>query len=187
MNPRPSKSEWHSTTVLAVRHAGTVAVGGDGQVTFGNTVLKSDATKVRRLYNNQVIVGFAGATADAFALLERFEAKLNDFQGNVPRACTELAKDWRTDKLLRRLEAMIVAADSRHLLLMSGTGDVVAPSDGIVAIGSGGPFALAAARALVKHTPLGAAEIVRHSLAISGEICIYSNTHLTVEEIACNN
>ena len=135
-----------STTILAVRHKGGVAVGGDGQVTLGQVVMKSDAHKVRRLYDGRVVAGFAGAAADAFSLLERFEAKLKDYQGNVPRAATELAKDWRMDRMLRRLEAMLVAADREHLLVVSGTGDVIQPTDGVAAIGSGGPFALAAAR-----------------------------------------
>src|SRR5260370_12872107 len=141
----------HSTTILAVRHKDRVAAGGDGQVTLGNVVMKSDAHKIRRLHNGRVLVGFAGASADSFALLERFEAKLKDFQGSVPRAATELAKDWRTDRLLRRLEAMMVAVDRDNLLLLSGTGDVIQPTDGIAAIGSGGPYAHAAARALLLH------------------------------------
>lgn len=182
-----SRNGWRSTTILALRHGGKVAIGGDGQVTFGQTVMKSDAVKVRRLFDNKVLVGFAGATADAFALLERFEAKLRDFQGNVPRAATELAKDWRMDRSLRRLEAMIATVDASNVLLISGTGDVIAPTDGIVAIGSGGPYALAAARALVKHADLPAAEIVRQSLAIAAEICIYSNANIVVEELDCKN
>lgn len=171
--------------MLAVRHQDQIAVGADGQVTLGQTVIKSDAAKIRRLLDGKVIAGFAGSTADAFALLERFEGKLRDFQGNVPRAATELAKEWRTDRALRRLDAMLVAADARHLLLISGTGDVIAPSDGIVAIGSGGPYALAAARALVRHASLSASELVRAALGIAGEICIYSNTNLVVEELDC--
>lgn len=175
---------WHSTTILAVRHQNRVALGGDGQVTVGQTIFKADAQKVRWLYDHRVLVGFAGASADAFALMERFEARLRDFQGNVPRAATELAKEWRTDKALRRLDAMMIAVDAAHMLLVSGTGDVIAPSDGILAIGSGGPMAMAAARALVRHADLEAAAIVRAALTIAGEICIYTNTNLIVEELA---
>jgi ATP-dependent HslUV protease subunit HslV len=172
-----------STTILAVRHNGRVAIGGDGQVTLGNIVMKGDAHKIRRLQGGKVITGFAGASADAFALLERFEAKLKDFQGSVPRAATELAKEWRTDRALRRLEAMIIAVDRENLLVISGTGDVIQPSDGVVAIGSGGPYALAAARALLRHSNLTAPEIVRNALQISGDICIYSNQNIEVEEL----
>jgi ATP-dependent HslUV protease, peptidase subunit HslV len=172
-----------STTILAMRHRGGVAVGGDGQVTLGQVVMKSDAHKVRRLHNGKVLAGFAGAAADAFSLLERFEAKLKDYQGNVPRAATELAKDWRMDRMLRRLEAMLVAADREHLLLVSGTGDVIQPTDGIAAIGSGGPYALAAARALMVHTELTAAQIVRAGLEIAGDLCIYTNRNIEVEEL----
>ncbi len=172
-----------STTILAMRHRGGVAVGGDGQVTLGQVVMKSDAHKVRRLYNGKVLAGFAGAAADAFSLLERFEAKLKDYQGNVPRAATELAKDWRMDRMLRRLEAMLVAADREHLLLVSGTGDVIQPTDGVAAIGSGGPYALAAARALIVHTELTAAQIVRAGLEIAGDLCIYTNRNIEIEEL----
>jgi ATP-dependent HslUV protease subunit HslV len=172
-----------STTILAVRHRGGVALGGDGQVTLGNVVMKSDAHKVRRLHGGKVLTGFAGASADAFALLERFEAKLKDFQGNVPRAATELAKDWRMDRSLRRLEAMLVAADRDNLLLVSGTGDVIQPTDGVAAIGSGGPYALAAARALMTHTELSAAELVRNALEIAADLCIYTNRQIEVEEL----
>ena len=172
-----------STTILAVRHKGGVAVGGDGQVTLGSQVMKADAHKIRRLHNNKVLTGFAGASADAFALLERFEAKLKDFQGNVPRAATELAKDWRMDRNLRRLEAMIIALDRDNLLLVSGTGDVIQPTDGIAAIGSGGGFALAAARALLNHTSLSAAQIVRTALEIAADLCIYTNRNIEVEEL----
>ena len=166
-----------------MRHRGGVAVGGDGQVTLGQVVMKSDAHKVRRLHNGKVLAGFAGAAADAFSLLERFEAKLKDYQGNVPRAATELAKDWRMDRMLRRLEAMLVAADREHLLLVSGTGDVIQPTDGVAAIGSGGPYALAAARALMVHTELTAAQIVRAGLEIAGDLCIYTNRNIEVEEL----
>lgn len=174
----------HATTILAVRRHDRVAIGGDGQVTLGNVVMKSDAHKLRRLYNGRVLVGFAGASADAFALMERFEAKLKDFQGNVPRAATELAKDWRLDRSLRRLEAMLIAVDREHLLLVSGTGDVVQPNDGAAAIGSGGSYALAAARALLAHSNLSAGEIVRKSLEIAADLCIYTNRNIEVEELA---
>src|SRR4051812_43601419 len=155
------KPRWRATTILAVRHNGGVALGGDGQVTLGNVVMKGDAQKIRRLGNGKVLTGFAGASADAFALLERFEAKLKDFQGNVPRAATELAKDSRMDRNLRRLEAMLIVMDRDHLLILSGTGDVVQPTDGVAAIGSGGAYALAAARALMAHSSLTAPQITR--------------------------
>jgi ATP-dependent HslUV protease subunit HslV len=173
----------HATTILAVRHKGGVAIGGDGQVTLGNIVFKADAHKIRRLHGGKVLAGFAGAAADAFALIERFEAKLKDFAGNVPRAATELAKDWRTDRMLRRLEAMLVTMDREHLLIVSGTGDVIAPTDGIAAIGSGGAYALAAARALVAHSDLSAVQIVRTAMEIAGDICIYTNRAIQVEEL----
>ena len=172
-----------STTILAVRHKGNVAIGGDGQVTLGNVVMKSDAHKIRKLHNGRVLVGFAGASADSFALLERFEAKLKDFQGSVPRAATELAKDWRMDRSLRRLEAMMVTLDRDNLLLLSGTGDVIQPTDGIAAIGSGGPYAQAAARALIMHSDLTAAQIVRAALEIAADLCIYTNRNIEVEEL----
>ena len=172
-----------STTILAVRHKGGVAIGGDGQVTLGNLVMKSDARKIRKLHEGKVLTGFAGASADAFALLERFEAKLKDFQGNVPRAATELAKDWRMDRNLRRLEAMLVAVDRDHLLMVSGTGDVIQPTDGVAAIGSGGGYALAAARALMTHSDLSAAQVVRSALEIAADLCIYTNTNLEVVEL----
>ena len=174
---------FRSTTILAVRHKGGVALGGDGQVTLGNVVMKSDAHKIRRLHNGKVLTGFAGSSADAFALLERFEAKLKDFQGNVPRAATELAKEWRMDRNLRRLEAMLVAADRDHLLLVSGTGDVVQPSDGIAGIGSGGNYAVAAARALIKHTDLSAADITRIALEIAADLCIFTNRNIEIENL----
>jgi len=172
-----------STTILAVRHKGGVAIGGDGQVTLGSQVMKADAHKIRKLNNGKVLTGFAGASADAFALLERFEARLKDFQGNVPRAATELAKDWRMDRALRRLEAMMVAVDRNHLLLVSGTGDVIQPTDNVAAIGSGGSYALAAARALMGHSDLSAAQIVRTALEIAADLCIYSNRNIDVEEL----
>jgi ATP-dependent HslUV protease subunit HslV len=175
---------FRSTTILAVRHNGQTALGGDGQVTLGSVVMKGDAHKIRRLHGGRVVVGFAGASADAFALLERFEAKLKDFQGNVPRAATELAKDWRMDRNLRRLEAMLIAADKDSLLLVSGTGDVIQPSEGVAAIGSGGPYALAAARALVAHAPqLSAPQIIRSALEIAADLCIYTNRNIEVEEL----
>lgn len=174
----------HATTILAVRHNGEGAIGGDGQVTLGNTVMKSDAHKIRPLAEGKVMVGFAGAAADAFALLERFETKLKDYQGSVPRAATELAKEWRTDRALRRLEAMMIAIDAEHLLLVSGTGDVIQPTDDVLAIGSGGAYALAAARALKGHSSLSAAEIVRAGLEIAGDICIYTNRNIDVVSVA---
>ena len=172
-----------STTILTVRHQGQVALGGDGQVTMGQTVVKSDAVKIRRLMEDRVLVGFAGGAADAFALMERLEAKLKDYPANLPRAATELAKEWRTDRALRRLEALVAVVNSEHTLLVSGTGDVIQPSDGILGIGSGGNYALAAARALVEHSSLGAAEIVRKSLEIAGDICVYSNQSIVIEEL----
>lgn len=175
---------WRSTTILSVRHQGRVALGGDGQVTLGDAVIKADAHKIRRLMEDRVMVGFAGSSADAFALLERFEAKLKDYPSNVPRAATELAKEWRMDRVLRRLEALLAVADARNTLLVSGTGDVIQPTDGILGIGSGGNYAVAAARALVAHAKLSAAEIVRAGLEIAGNICVYSNTNLVVEEMA---
>jgi ATP-dependent HslUV protease, peptidase subunit HslV len=172
-----------ATTVLAVRTSAGAAIGGDGQVTLGNTVMKNDAKKIRKLYDGKVLAGFAGAAADAFSLLERFEAKLRDHQGSVPRAATELAKEWRTDRVLRRLEAMMIALDRTDLLLISGTGDVIQPTDGVLAIGSGGSYALAAARALMAHSQLTAAEMVRKSLEIAGDICIYTNRNIDVVEV----
>jgi len=173
-----------STTILTVRHKGVVALGGDGQVTVGNSIMKADAVKLRRLMEGKVITGFAGATADAFALLERFEAKLKDFPSNVPRAATELAKEWRTDRVLRRLEAMMVVVDARHTLLVTGTGDVIQPTDGVLGIGSGGSYAVAAARALIAHSSLGAVEITRTALEIAAGIDVYTNMHIVVEELA---
>jgi ATP-dependent HslUV protease subunit HslV len=161
-----------------------VAIGGDGQVTYGSNVLKQDTRKLRKLLNDQMIVGFAGSTADAFALLERFEAKAKDYPGNLPRAATELARDWRTDRVLRRLEAMMIVVNAEHSLLITGQGDVVQPSDGVLGIGSGGQFAVAAARALLKHSSLSAADIVRESLLIAAEIDVYTNTNIVIEEMA---
>ncbi len=174
-----------STTILTVRHRGAVAIGGDGQVTLGDSIMKADANKIRRLMEGKVITGFAGASADAFALLERFEAKLKDYPANVPRAATELAKDWRTDRMLRRLEALLVVVDSKHTLLVTGNGDVIQPTDSVLGIGSGGNYAVAAARALIAHSSLTAAEIVRASLEIAGGIDIYTNLNIVVEELPC--
>ncbi len=175
----------HSTTILTVRHKGIVAIGGDGQVTVGNAIMKADAKKIRRLMGDKVITGFAGASADAFALLERFEAKLKDYPSNVPRAATELAKEWRTDRALRRLEALLAVVDRQHTLLISGNGDVIQPTDGVLGIGSGGSYAVAAARALIEHSDLSAADIVRTSLQIAAGIDVYTNTNIDVEELAC--
>ena len=175
--------KFRSTTILTVRHKGRVAIGGDGQVSLGNTVMKSDAVKIRPLADGRVIAGFAGGAADAFALLERFEAKLKDYPANMPRAATELAKEWRMDRALRRLEAMIAVVDAQYTLLVSGTGDVIQPTDGILGIGSGGNYALSAARALVAHSDLSAAEIVRKSLEIAADICVYSNRNIVIEEL----
>src|SRR6516165_3100702 len=175
------KDKWRSTTILAVRHQGKSAIGGDGQVTLGQVVMKSDAKKIRRLHGGKVVVGFAGASADAFALMERFEAKLKDHQGSVPRAATELAKDWRTDRALRRLEAMMIAVDHDSLLVVSGTGDVIQPTDGIAGIGSGGAYAVAAARALTAHSELSAVDVVRTALNIAADLCIYTNRNIEVE------
>lgn len=178
-----NKPRTRSTTILTVRHKGRVAIGGDGQVSLGSTVMKSDAVKIRPLADGRVIAGFAGGAADAFALLERFEAKLKDYPANMPRAATELAKEWRTDRALRRLEAMIAVIDAQNTLLVSGTGDVIQPTDGILGIGSGGNFALAAARALLRHTQLSASEIAREAMRIAAELCIYTNDRLTLEEL----
>ncbi len=172
-----------STTILTVRRGGTVAIGGDGQVTLGDTIMKSDANKIRKILDGKVITGFAGSTADAFALMERFEAKLKDYPSNMPRAATELAKEWRTDRSLRRLEAMMIVIDAGNTLLLSGNGDVIQPTDGICAIGSGGNFAMAAAKALLAHSELSATEIVRTALKIASEIDIYTNESILVEEI----
>ncbi len=174
-----------STTILTVRRDGVVAMGGDGQVTVGSSIMKADAAKLRTLMDGKVLTGFAGSAADAFALLERFEAKLKDYPSNVPRAATELAKEWRTDRALRRLEAMMAVVDGKHTLLLSGNGDVIQPTDGVLGIGSGGNYAVAAARALMAHSDLGAVEIVRASLEIAAGIDVYTNTNIEVEELAC--
>jgi len=173
----------HGTTILCVRRGPDVVLGGDGQVTLGNTVLKANARKVRRLYKEQVLAGFAGGTADAFTLFERFEAKLEKHQGHLTRAAVELAKDWRTDRILRRLEALLAIADRTTSLILTGQGDVVEPENGLIAIGSGGPFAQSAARALLENTDLPAREIVERSLAIAADICIYTNRNLSIEEL----
>jgi ATP-dependent HslUV protease subunit HslV len=173
----------HATTVIALRHGGKVAMAGDGQVTFNNMVLKHGARKVRRIHHDQILAGFAGAAADAFALFTKFEAKLEEYRGNLPRAAVELAKDWRTDRALRRLEALLAVADLEYSFIVSGTGDVIEPDDGIIGIGSGGGFALSAARALIKHSDLSAREIVTEAMRIASEICIYTNAQITVEEL----
>jgi len=175
--------ELHGTTILAVRHRGGVVLGGDGQVTLGQTVLKSNARKVRRLHHDRVLAGFAGAGADALTLFERFEVKLQAVSGNLRRAAVELSRDWRTDRLLRRLEALLVVADRESSLIISGTGDVIEPEDGICAIGSGGNFALAAARALARHADLDARRVVEESLRIAAGICVYTNDQLVIEEL----
>lgn len=181
------RNDFRGTTIVAVRRDGDVALGGDGQVTFGETVVKTRAQKVRALRDGAVLAGFAGSVADALTLFEKFEEKLDRFPGNLPRATVELAKDWRSDRVLRRLEALLAVVDATHSFLLSGSGEVIEPDDGILAIGSGGSMALAAARALIEHSGLGAAEIVRHSLEIAGEICIYSNNEITVLELAAGS
>jgi ATP-dependent HslUV protease subunit HslV len=173
----------HSTTILCVRREGSVAMGSDGQVTVGTTVMKSNARKLRRLHRDQILAGFAGATADAFTLFEKFELKLEEYRGNLTRAAVELAKDWRTDRVLRRLEALLAVADLDSSFVISGTGDVVEPEDGVLAIGSGGPYALAAARALMNHSTLDARAIVEESMRIAGAIDIYTNQQLVIEEL----
>ena len=177
------KPRWRSTTVLAVRHKGSLVLGADGQVTYGNTIMKSDTKKLRRMLDGKVVVGFAGSTADAFALMERFEEKVKDYPGNIARAATELARDWRTDRALRKLEAMMIVADAELTLLLTGQGDVVQPTDGVVGIGSGGPYATSAAKALVRNSELSAEAIVRESLTIASEIDIYTNNNIIIEEL----
>ncbi|AEG60127.1 ATP-dependent protease subunit HslV [Desulforamulus ruminis] len=175
---------FHATTIVAVKRGNQVALAGDGQVTFGqNTIMKHSARKVRRLHQDKVIAGFAGSVADAFTLFEKFEGKLEEYHGNLMRATVELAKIWRTDKYLRALEAMLIVADSEHLLVLSGNGEVIEPDEGVTAIGSGGPYALAAARALVKHTQMSPGEVVREALTIAADICVYTNHNIVVEEI----
>ncbi len=182
-----SRIKIRSTTILSVRHQGVVAIGGDGQVTMNTTVMKGDSCKIRPLLDGKVLCGFAGGGADALALLERFELTLKDYPENMPRAATELAKVWRTDRALRRLEALLAVVDAKHTLLISGTGDVIQPTDDILGIGSGGNYAVAAARALIAHSNLTAAEIVRQSLEIAAEIDIYTNHNIVVKELPCHN
>jgi len=179
--------QFHGTTILSVRRNGKVVIGGDGQVSLGNMVMKSNARKVRRLFNNQVIAGFAGATADAFTLFERFEAKLEKHQGQLVRAAVEMAKDWRTDKMLRRLEALLCVADKKASLILTGNGDVIEPEHSLMAIGSGGFYAQAAAKALLENTPLNAVDIVKKSLSIAADICVMTNHHFTIEELDSEN
>ncbi|MES2563819.1 MAG: ATP-dependent protease subunit HslV [Pseudomonadota bacterium] len=174
---------FHGTTIVSVRRGKQVALGGDGQVTLGNVVVKATARKVRRLYQDRIIAGFAGGTADAFTLFERFEAKLEKHQGNLTRSAVELAKDWRTDRILRRLEAMLAVADRETSLIITGTGDVLEPEQGLIAIGSGGPYAQAAARALLDHTDLAPADIIKRALTIAGDLCIYTNQQHTIETL----
>ena len=172
-----------STTVLSVRHNGQAVMAGDGQVTFGDTVVKQGARKIRRLYNDKILAGFAGSAADSFALFSRFESKLEQYRGNLARSAVELAKDWRTDRLLRRLEAMLIVLDADATFLLSGNGDLIEPDDGIIAIGSGGAYAMAAAKALARHTELGAREIAENAMGIAASICIYTNANVTIEEL----
>ncbi len=174
----------HATTILAVRRDAHVVMAGDGQVTLGNTVVKHGARKIRRLYNDQILAGFAGSAADSFALFARFEAKLEQYRGNLDRSAVELAKDWRTDRALRRLEAMLVVADRKSMFLLSGTGDLIEPDEGIIGIGSGGTFAQAAAKALARHTTLAPREIAQHAMIIAAEICVFTNGNITIEELS---
>jgi ATP-dependent HslUV protease subunit HslV len=174
---------FHATTILCVRRNGKTAIAGDGQVTVGNTVMKHNARKVRKIFNDKVLAGFAGATADAFTLFEKFEAKLEQYHGNLTRAAVELAKDWRTDRVLRRLEALMIVADAERAFVLSGNGDVIEPENGVAAIGSGGPYALAAARALMAHTDLDGRKIAEEAMKIAAEICIYTNSEISVEEL----
>jgi ATP-dependent HslUV protease subunit HslV len=174
---------FHATTILAVRHQDHTCLAGDGQVTLGSTVVKHGARKIRRLYNDSILAGFAGSAADSFALFSRFESKLEQYRGNLERAAVELARDWRTDRALRRLEAMMIVADRKSVFLLSGTGDLIEPDDGIVAVGSGGPYATAAARALIRHSGLSARQIAEEAMAIAAGICIYTNANLTIEEL----
>ena len=180
---RDEQARWRGTTILSVRHRGKVCLAGDGQVSFGDTIMKHTAKKVRRLHHDQVLAGFAGAAADAFALFTKFEAKLEEYRGNLPRAAVELAKDWRMDRALRRLEALLAVVDKEHSLLISGTGDVLEPDDGIIAVGSGGPYAAAAARALVKFTELEARTITEEAMKIAASLCVHTNDYITVEEL----
>jgi len=177
------QKQFHATTVIGLRYKGKAVIAGDGQVTYGDTVMKTKARKVRKLYKDKVLAGFAGAAADAFTLFERFEEKLDDAKGNMSRAAVELAKDWRTDRYLRRLEAVMAVLDKDHIFLISGNGDVIEPDDDIIAIGSGGEFALVAARALVRHSTLDAAKIARESMRLASEVCIYTNDNIVIEEL----
>ncbi len=183
MNQNTKNVTFYGTTVLSVRHLGNTVMAGDGQVTLGATVVKQKASKVRRLYNDKVLAGFAGSAADSFALYSRFESKLEAYRGNLERSVVELAKDWRTDRILRRLEAMLVVADQSSTFLLSGTGDVIEPDDGIVGIGSGGAYAVAAAKSLAQNTDLEASVIATHAMKVAAEICIYTNTNVTIEEL----
>src|SRR6188508_777741 len=177
------ESTFHATTILAVRRDDRAVLAGDGQVTLGNTIVKQGARKIRRLYNDNILAGFAGSAADSFALFARFEAKLEQYRGNLERSAVELAKDWRTDRALRRLEAMLIVLDKRSMFLLSGTGDLIEPDDGIIGIGSGGAFAQAAAKALARHTALPPREIAQHAMTIASEICTYTNANITIEEL----
>ncbi|NOZ64788.1 MAG: ATP-dependent protease subunit HslV [Caldiserica bacterium] len=177
------KIEWHRTTILCVQRKGKTVMGGDGQVSLGESVVKGKAKKVRKIYGGKVLAGFSGSTADALTLLEKFEGKLESFQGNLTRAAIEVARDWRTDRALRRLEALLIVADKEHSFLLSGSGDVIEPDDGIIGIGSGGNFAVSAARALTKHSSLSIKEIVEESLRIAAEICVFTNHNMTIEEL----
>jgi len=174
---------FHSTTILAIRHRDRAVIAGDGQVTLGDTIVKQGAKKIRRLYNNQILAGFAGSAADSFALFARFESKLEQYRGNLERSAVELAKDWRTDRALRRLEAMLIVLDKSSMFLLSGTGDLIEPDEGVLGIGSGGPYALAAAKALARHTDLDAREIAERAMAVAASICIYTNNTLSLEEL----
>ena len=183
ISTRSARPVLRSTTILSVRRDGRLAIGGDGQVTMGENIVKQKARKIRRLFNEKVLAGFAGSTADALSLFSRFEQKLEEYHGNLSRAVVELAKEWRTDRALRHLEALLLVADEKNTYLVSGNGDVIEPDDGIVAIGSGGPYALAAARALAKHTSLSAKEIVEEAMRVAGQICIFTNDQVTIEEL----
>jgi ATP-dependent HslUV protease subunit HslV len=174
---------FHGTTILAVRHRDHAVLAGDGQVTFGETIVKQSARKIRRLYNDKILAGFAGSAADSFALFSRFESKLEQYRGNLERSAVELAKDWRTDRVLRRLEAMLIVLDKSSMFLLSGTGDLIEPDDGVLGIGSGGPYALAAAKALVQHTDLDARAIAEHAMAVAASICIFTNQTISIEEL----
>ena len=174
---------FHSTTILAIRHRDKAVIAGDGQVTLGDTIVKQGAKKIRRLYNNQILAGFAGSAADSFALFARFESKLDQYRGNLERSAVELAKDWRTDRALRRLEAMLIVLDKTSMFLLSGTGDLIEPDEGVLGIGSGGPYALAAAKALARHTDLDARTIAERAMAVAASICIYTNNTLSIEEL----